>query len=88
MDRAALGQRAAREFKELLALAAYLYVSLGAVVLLKSAILQDAGISFPIGASRPQRPSFWPSPCFSRVHSTWASDIGISRSSGRRCIAR
>jgi hypothetical protein len=43
-----LGQRAAREFKELLALAAYLYVSLGAVVLLKSAILQDAGISFPI----------------------------------------
>ena len=33
MDRAALGQRAAGEFKELLALAAYLYVSLCALLL-------------------------------------------------------
>lgn len=43
-----LGHRALEEFKELLALTAYLYVCLGAVMLSKSAILRDAGIEFDV----------------------------------------
>jgi hypothetical protein len=43
-----LSHRAFEEFKELLALTAYLYVCLGSVILLKSAILRDAGIDFTI----------------------------------------
>src|ERR1044071_528398 len=46
--KASVKQRAAEEFKEFLALAAYLYICLSALLLLKSAILQDAGISFTI----------------------------------------
>jgi hypothetical protein len=43
-----LRHRAAEEFKEMLALTAYLYVCLGSVILLKSAILRDAGVDFTI----------------------------------------
>jgi hypothetical protein len=43
-----LRQKAAGEFKEMAALAFYLYICLGAVLLLKSAILRDFGISFTI----------------------------------------
>ena len=43
-----LRHRAIEEFKEMLALTAYLYVCLGSVILLKSAILRDAGISFDV----------------------------------------
>jgi hypothetical protein len=43
-----LRHRAIEEFKEMLALTAYLYVCLGSVILLKSAILRDAGIDFTI----------------------------------------
>jgi hypothetical protein len=38
--------RAAQELKEFLALTAYLYICLGALMLLKTAILQDAGVSY------------------------------------------
>jgi hypothetical protein len=41
-------QKVVREFKEMLALALYLYICLGAVLLLKAAILQDAGVHFAI----------------------------------------
>lgn len=44
--KASLRHRAAEELKEFLALAAYLYICLGALMLLKTAILQDAGISY------------------------------------------
>ena len=43
-----LRHRAAEEFKEMLALTAYLYVCLGALMLLKSAILQEVGIDFDL----------------------------------------
>lgn len=43
-----LGHRALEEFKEMLALTAYLYVCLGALLLLKSAILREAGIDFAV----------------------------------------
>jgi hypothetical protein len=43
-----LRQKAADEFKEMAALALYLYICLGAVLLLKSAVLRDFGISFTI----------------------------------------
>jgi hypothetical protein len=44
----ALRQKAVSEFKEMMALAAYLYVCLGAVVLFKSATLQQAGLGYTI----------------------------------------
>jgi hypothetical protein len=45
---ASLRRKAVREFKEMAALALYLYVCLGAVLLLKSSILRDAGVDFVI----------------------------------------
>jgi hypothetical protein len=42
---ASLRRFVAREIKEMAALTLYLYIGIGAVVLLKSAILQEAGIS-------------------------------------------
>ena len=47
-NKPSLRHRAVEEFKELLALTAYLYVCLGAVILLKSAILHEVGISFDV----------------------------------------
>jgi len=44
--KATLGQRAVHEFKEMAILAAYLYVTLGAVILMKAAVLHGAGVSF------------------------------------------
>ena len=44
------GQRAVHELKEFAILTAYLYITLGAVILMKAAVLRDAGISFtPLG---------------------------------------
>jgi hypothetical protein len=43
-----LRHRATEELKEMLALTAYLYVCLGSLMLLKSAILRDAGIDYAI----------------------------------------
>ena len=51
MSEHALGKAAEKAFEELkalLALAAYLYICLGAVVLFKSAVLRDAGIHYSI----------------------------------------
>ena len=44
--KATLGQRAVHELKEIAILTAYLYVTLGAVILMKTAVLHDAGVSF------------------------------------------
>ena len=44
--KATLGQRAVHEFKEIAILTAYLYVTLGAVILMKAAVLHGAGVSF------------------------------------------
>ena len=44
--KATLGQRAVHEFKEMAILAVYLYVTLGAVILMKAAVLHDAGVNF------------------------------------------
>ena len=44
--KATLGQQAVHEFKEMAILAVYLWVTLGAVILMKAAVLHDAGISF------------------------------------------
>ena len=48
LSKPSLGHRAIEEVKEMLALTAYLYVCLGSLMLLKSAILRDAGINFTI----------------------------------------
>src|SRR5438309_778662 len=45
-ESASIREKAVHEFKELAALALYLYICLGAVVLLKAAILKDAGVAF------------------------------------------
>lgn len=45
---ASFRRRATRELKEMAALAVYLYICLGAVLMLKAAILQDVGINFTI----------------------------------------
>ncbi len=39
-----LRQRAIHEFKELVIISLYLYITLGAVILLKTAVLHDQGI--------------------------------------------
>ena len=44
--KAPLGQRAVHEFKEMAILTAYLYVTIGAVILYKTAVLHDQGINF------------------------------------------
>ena len=44
--KATLGQRAVHEFKEVAILTAYLYITLGAVILMKAAALHGAGVSF------------------------------------------
>jgi hypothetical protein len=44
--KATLSQRAVHELKEIAILTAYLYVTLGAVILMKAAVLHDAGVSF------------------------------------------
>ena len=44
--KAALRQRAMHELKELLLISLYLYVTLGAVIMIKTAVLQAEGINF------------------------------------------
>jgi hypothetical protein len=44
--KATLSQRAMHEFKELVLIALYLYVTLGALILMKTAVLHTAGIQF------------------------------------------
>ena len=44
--KATLRQRAEHELKELAIISAYLYVTLGAVILMKTAVLHDQGIGF------------------------------------------
>ena len=44
--KATLHQHAMRELKELVFISIYLYITLGAVILMKTAVLHDAGIAF------------------------------------------
>lgn len=44
--KATLGQRAKHEFQELAIISAYLYITLGAVILMKAALLHTEGIPF------------------------------------------
>jgi hypothetical protein len=44
--KATLRERAMHEFKKLVIISLYLYITLGAVILLKTAVLQDQGIEF------------------------------------------
>ena len=44
--KATLHQRAMHEFKELAIISAYLYVTLGAVIMMKAAVLHTDGIAF------------------------------------------
>ena len=46
--KATLRQRAMHELTEFAILTAYLYVTLGAVILMKASVLYDQGISFPL----------------------------------------
>ena len=46
ITKATLCQRAGRELKEFALLAAHLYVTLGAVILMKAAVLHDYGVDF------------------------------------------
>ena len=48
LRKAPLHERAFSEFKEIAALAAYLYVCLGAIILFKAAVLQGVGVNFTI----------------------------------------
>jgi hypothetical protein len=42
-----------REFKEVAVLSLYLYICLGAMVMFKSAVLQQVGLGYRAWASRP-----------------------------------
>jgi hypothetical protein len=46
-------QRAVRELKGLAIVSVYLYITLGAVIVVKTAVLHDQGISFVAWASPP-----------------------------------
>jgi hypothetical protein len=84
---ASFRQKALREFKEMAALALYLYVYLGAVVLLKAAVLQDAGVNFVVwGVARVKAlllAKFMLHLCFLDAHCTLAKDLEIDHSSGQ-----
>jgi len=55
--KATLHQRAMHELKELVFISLYLYITLGAVILMKSAVLHTQGIEFsPPLASPSSRP--------------------------------
>ena len=70
-----LRHKAVEELKEMLALTAYLYVSLGSIILLKSAILRDVGDRLhESGASRSSRPWSSPSSCCSAERRNSVSD--------------
>jgi hypothetical protein len=66
--KATLGQQAVSEFEELAILTGYLYVTLGAVILMKAAVLHDAGVSFtPWGIAIVKAPLCWRNSCCSAV---------------------
>ena len=63
--KATLHQRAMHELKEFVILAVYLYITLGAVILMKTAVLHTEGIEFAPGASPSSRPRSWRNSCCS-----------------------
>ena len=56
-----LHQRAMRELKELVFIS--LYLTLGSVILMKTAVLHTEGIALGSGASPWSRPWCWPNSC-------------------------
>ena len=52
-------QRAMNEFKELAIIFVYLYITLGAVIVMKTAVLHDQGISFAPWGIAAVRPRYW-----------------------------
>ena len=84
-----LRHRAAEEIKEMLALTAYLYVCLGALMLLKSAILRDAGIPLRfVGHRHRQGPGARQVHVAGTYRPILANATRISHLSGRPCICR
>ena len=63
--KATLHQPAIHELKEFVLLTVYLYITLGAVVLMKTAVLHTEGTILPPGASPLSRPRSWPNSCCS-----------------------
>jgi hypothetical protein len=59
--KATLQQRATHEIKELLIVTAYLYITLGAVIAVKTAVLHTEASNSHLGALRSSRPWYWPS---------------------------
>jgi hypothetical protein len=58
-----LHQRAMHELKELVFITLYLYVTLGAVILMKTAVLHTQGVQFAPWASPSSRPWCWRNSC-------------------------
>ncbi len=50
-EKSNLHQRAMRELKELVFMSLYLYITLGSVIMMKTAVLQTQGIAFTPWAS-------------------------------------
>ena len=61
--KATLPQRAMHELKELVLISLYLYVVLGAVILIKTAVLRDQASNSPLGASPSSRRWCWRNSC-------------------------
>jgi hypothetical protein len=80
--KATLHQRAMHEFKELVFISVYLYITLGAVILMKTAVLHTEGIAFtPWGIAIVKAVRIRPSWCSAR-RSERAGLHGCSLSSG------
>ena len=61
--KATLPQRAVNEFREFAILTVYLYITLGAVIMMKTAVLHTEGIGFAPWASPSSRPYCWQNLC-------------------------
>ena len=61
--KAPLHQRAIHEFKELVFISLYLYITLGAVILVKTAVLHAEASNMLLGASPSSRPWYWQNSC-------------------------
>jgi hypothetical protein len=65
--KATLRQRAMNELTEFAILTAYLYITLGAVILMKASVLHDHDIRLPHGVLPSSKPLCWRSSCCSAV---------------------
>ena len=58
-------QRAIHELKEFAILAVYLYITIGAVIMMKTAVLHTGGIDFVPWGTPSSKPCCWPNSCWS-----------------------